>query len=101
MSTLHRIQTLTHALRQAAQDHNWPAVMNVDTRIAGLLTDIRGEVLDGPARQALALLKQTHQQACDYCQGQSEILAARMRQATRNREGASAYALFMDDEGMR
>lgn len=101
MKTLEAIQTLTQALRKATEDHNWPAVVNVDARIAELLTAIRGKALAAEHQQALAALKKVHQQARDYCQGQSDILAAKMALAARNREGATAYAQFMDDEGMR
>jgi len=101
MSQLHAIQVLTQALRQATEDHNWPAVVNVDSKIAQLLGAIQGKTLEAAERQALDALKKMHQRARDYCQGQSDILADKMRLATRNREGASAYALFTDDEGMR
>mgnify|MGYP005982549939 FL=1 len=97
----HAIQTLTQALRQATEDHNWPSVVNVDAKIAELLAAIQGKNLDAAERQALDALKKVHQQARDYCQGQSDMLAAKMNLATRNREGATAYAQFMDDEGMR
>lgn len=97
----HAIQTLTQALRQATEDHNWPSVVNVDAKIAELLTAIQGKNLSVAERQAMDNLKKVHQQARDYCQGQSDMLAAKMNLATRNREGATAYAQFMDDEGMR
>lgn len=101
MSIQHAIQTLTQALRQATEDHNWPSVVIVDTKIAELLTAIQGKNLAVAERQALDNLKKVHQQARDYCQGQSDMLAAKMSLAARNREGATAYAQFMDDEGMR
>ncbi|VFS61226.1 Uncharacterised protein [Kluyvera cryocrescens] len=46
-------------------------------------------------------LKKTHQQARDYCQGQSDMLAEKMSLSVRNREGATAYALFTDEGAMR
>lgn len=101
MNTLHVVQTLTRALRQATEDHNWPAVQNVDAKIAELLPAIRQNSLSAAEHQALDALKKVHQQARDYCQGQSDILSAKMNLAARNREGATAYAQFMDDEGMR
>lgn len=101
MSVQHAMQTLTQALRQATEDHNWPSVVNVDAKIAELLTAIQGKKLDAAERQTLDAMKKVHQQARDYCQGQSDILAAKMALAARNREGAMAYAQFMDDEGMR
>ncbi|HAT3916973.1 MULTISPECIES: hypothetical protein [Enterobacteriaceae] len=101
MSMQHAIQTLTQALRQATEDHNWPSVANVDGQIAELLTAMQGNTLTQAERQALDNLKKVHQQARDYCQGQSDMLAAKMNLAARNREGATAYAQFMDAEGMR
>ena len=44
---LHAIQTLTQALRQATEDHNWPSVVNVDAKIAELLAAIQGKNLEG------------------------------------------------------
>lgn len=100
MSTCHAMQVLTRALRQAAEDHNWPAVMQVDASIAELLGAIKAKTLTPDEREALDALKKVHRQARDYCQGQSDLLAEKMELAVRNREGATAYALFMD-EGMR
>lgn len=100
MSTQHAILQLTQALRQATQDHNWPAVMKVDASIAELLLALQGKTLAADARQALETLKTVHRQAREYCQGESDRLAVKMNLAMRNREGATAYALFMD-EGMR
>lgn len=101
MSMLHAIETLSLALRQAAENHNWSAVLNVDSKIADLLTALQGNTLAAAERQALDKLQKIHRQARDYCQGQSDIVAAKMNLATRNREGAAAYALFMDEEDMR
>lgn len=101
MSALHAIQVLTQALRQATEDHNWPAVVNVDAKIAEMLRAIQGKILDPAEREAMDALKKTHQQARDYCQGQSDILAEKMSLSVRNREGAAAYALFTDEGAMR
>lgn len=99
MSTLHTLQTLAKALRDATENHNWPAVMNVDASIAEFLTGLGDRPLSSHERQALDHLKKLHRQARDYCQGQSDILAEKMDLALRNREGASAYALFSDVDG--
>lgn len=101
MSALHSIQVLTQALRQATEDHNWPAVVNVDAKIAELLRAIQGKSLEAAEREAMDALKKTHQQARDYCQGQSDMLAEKMGLSVRNREGATAYALFTDEGAMR
>lgn len=101
MSALHAIQVLTQALRQATEDHNWPAVVNVDAKIAELLRAIQGKSLEAAEREAMDALKKTHQQARDYCQGQSDMLAEKMSLSLRNREGATAYALFTDEGAMR
>ena len=98
---LHVIQALTRGLRQATEDHNWSAVMNVDAKIAELLTAIQGKTLEVDERQALDNLKKIHLQARDYCQVESDKLAVKLNLTMRNREGAAAYAQFADDEGMR
>jgi len=101
MSMQHVVQVLTRGLRQATEDHNWSAVMNVDAKIAELLTAIRGKTLTADERQALDELKKVHQQAREYCQGESDKVEAKLNLAMRNREGAAAYALFSNDGGVR
>ena len=96
MSYALTMQALMQALRQAAADHNWPAVRNADLKIAELLTAVQGKPLNAADRDALNALRDTHRQVRDYCQGQSDILANKMALAMRNREGATAYAAFMD-----
>ncbi|MTH46181.1 hypothetical protein [Intestinirhabdus alba] len=97
MSDALTMGTLRQALRQAAADHNWPAVVNVDRQIAELLTAIRGKTLNAEERQALQALRDIHRQVFEYCQGQSGIIADKMALTMRNREGAAAYAAFMDE----
>lgn len=97
MSMAHAIQHLAQAMRQAAADHNWPALLHIDAEIALLLTELKGKHLDEQARQAMALLQKIHAQTRDYCQGQSDMLAIKMAVSMRNREGATAYAAFMDE----
>ena len=96
MSYALTMRTLMQALRHAAADHNWPAVKNVDLKIAELLTAVQGRPLDAADSQALSELQEIHRQVRDYCQGQSDIIADKMALAMRNREGATAYAAFMD-----
>lgn len=100
MSYALTMRTLMQALRQAAADHNWSAVRNVDLKIAELLTAVRGKPLDATDSKALDELREIHRQVRDYCQGQSDIIANKMALAMRNREGATAYAAFMDAEDM-
>ena len=76
---------------EAAKDH----------KIAELLRAIQGKSLEAAEREAMDALKKTHQQARDYCQGQSDMLAEKMSLSVRNREGATAYALFTDEGAMR
>ncbi|UGS41812.1 hypothetical protein [Pseudocitrobacter corydidari] len=101
MSYLSSLQTLAQTLRQVTADHQWPAVQRVDGEIAALLGEIQGETLDNNEQQALATLKRIHQQAREYCMGQLEIVEAKMALSVRNREGATAYAAFMDAEDLR
>lgn len=100
MSHLTSLQTLAQSLRQVTADHNWPAVQRVDGEIAALMTEIRGTTLSSAEQQALDTLRQIHLQARDYCQGQMAIVEAKMSLSVRNREGATAYAAFMDAEDL-
>ena len=101
MSYQASLQTLAQSLRQATADHQWPAVQRIDGDIAALLGEIKGKTLDNAEQQALETLKRIHQQARDYCMGQLEIVEAKMALSVRNREGATAYAAFMDAEDLR
>ena len=101
MSYLSSLQTLAATLRQVTADHNWPAVQRADGEIAALLADIRGKTLNGAEQQALKSLTNIHRQAREYCMGQLEIVEAKMALSVRNREGATAYAAFMDAEDLR
>lgn len=86
------------SLRQAAASHNWPVVQHIDLQIAELLGVIRDKPLDAVECKALQELRVMHRQICEYCQEQSDLIASKMTLAMRNREGATAYAAFMDAE---
>lgn len=101
MSYLLSLQTLAQRLRQVTADHQWLAVQRIDSDIATLLNDIQGKTLDGAEQQALDHLQRIHRQAREYCMGQLEIIEAKMARSVRNREGATAYAAFMDTEDLR
>ncbi|MEO3989831.1 hypothetical protein [Pseudocitrobacter cyperus] len=101
MSYLLSLQTLAQTLRQATADHHWPMVQRIDGDIAQLLGEIQGKALNTAEQQALEHLQRIHRQAREYCMGQLEIIEAKMARSVRNREGATAYAAFMDTEDLR
>lgn len=101
MSYQATLQNLAQSLRQATADHQWPAVQRIDSDIAVALVGIQGKTLTPAEQQALDTLKRIHQQARDYCMGQLEMIEAKMALSVRNREGATAYAAFMDPEDLR
>lgn len=101
MSYVSPLQALAQALRQAASDHDWPAVQRVDLQVATLLGEMKGKTLSAAEQQARDALQHIHRQAHDYCQGQLDIIERKMALSVRNREGATAYAAFMDAEDLR
>ena len=101
MTNRSHIQELAQKLRQAAGDHNWPAVMVADRNIAALLTSLHGQMLNPGEMEALQELQKLHHQVNEYCQGQSDVLEEKMARSLRNREGAVAYAAFMDSGDLR
>lgn len=87
---------LARSLEQAAGQHDWPKMQEVDAQIAGLLISLQGQTLTDEKREALTALRLVHQQVIQYSQQQSDELERQMARARRNREGASAYAQFAD-----
>lgn len=87
---------LARSLEQAASQHDWPKMQEVDAQIAGLLISLQGQTLTAEKREALTALRTVHKQVSQYSQQQSDELAQQMARARRNREGASAYAQFAD-----
>lgn len=101
MNTAERIRQLAVSLGQAAGDHDWLKVQSTDRQIAALLGELQGKSLDAASLDALRTLQKAHRQVNDYCRGQSEIISAKMALTRRNREGATAYAAFMEEEDIR
>jgi outer membrane PBP1 activator LpoA protein len=100
MNRVNTLLALGRTLKQAAEDHQWAEVQRVDADIATLLASLKGVTPDVPLYQALQAVRQLHQQVMDAAQAQSDVLAQKMALARRNREGASAYATFMDAEDL-
>lgn len=96
MDDLQVMRFLARSLEQAASQHAWPKMQEVDAQIAGLLISLQGQTLTAEKREALTALRTVHQQVSQYSQQQSDELAQQMARARRNREGASAYAQFAD-----
>ncbi|CAD5351742.1 TPA: flagellar protein FliT [Enterobacter cancerogenus] len=98
MDDVQVMRYLARSLTHAASQHDWPAMQDVDAQIAALLASLKGQTLSAEKREALADLQQTHANVSRFCQAQSDDLEQKMASARRNREGATAYALFADAE---
>lgn len=96
MDDLQVMRFLARSLEQAASQHDWPKMQEVDAQIAGLLISLQGQTLTAEKRESLTALRTVHQQVSQYSQQQSDELEQQMARARRNREGASAYAQFAD-----
>jgi len=101
MDDLQVIHYLGRALSQAASQDDWSQVREVDKQIAALLSALQGKPISDEKRAALKSLQQIHYQVNKRCQQQSEELEQKMALGRRNREGAVAYAAFMDEEDLR
>lgn len=97
MSNIELIRHLERALYKAARSHDWAQVRHVDNDIATLLTALRDTPISPALNAALMALKATHHTVGDYCQTQHGRLKIKMAKNLRNREGAAAYATFMDE----
>ena len=98
MDDIQVMRFLARSLEQAASQHDWPKMQEVDAQIAGLLTSLKGQALSADKRDALAALQQTHTRVSQFCQVQSEALEKQIARTRRNQEGATAYALFSGEE---
>lgn len=101
MDDIQIIDYLGRALLQAASQRNWSQMQALDKQLAALLSTFQGKPIDDEKRDALKLLQQIHHQIHQYCQQASEELEDKMVLERRNREGAVAYAAFIDAEDLR
>ncbi|MEW5558688.1 hypothetical protein AB1287_00235 [Enterobacter asburiae] len=100
MSQAKTLLALGEALKQAAAEGRWAEVERVDVSLAKFLASLSSVTPDEPLRQALNTVSKLHQQVRDCAQVESDVLAQKMALSRRNREGASAYASFMDAEDL-
>ena len=91
---------LGEALKQAAAEGRWTEVERVDVSLAKFLASLSSVTPDEPLRQALSAVSKLHQQVRECALVESDVLAQKMALSRRNREGASAYASFMDSEDL-
>ncbi|WP_368543875.1 flagellar protein FliT [Enterobacter soli] len=100
MDDIQVMRFLARSLEHSASQHDWPAVQDVDARIAALLTSLKGQTLTAEKRDALEALRQAHARVSEYCQTQSDELEKQIARTRRNQEGATAYAQFAGAEDM-
>lgn len=97
MDDLLLIDWQTRALAAAAREADWEKIAQLDAEIAALLAALHKQPLMAQKRAALKKLQQVHQQALQRCQLHSQQLRQKMTQLYRQRDGAQAYAAYMDD----
>ncbi|MGC6096697.1 hypothetical protein [Citrobacter portucalensis] len=100
MSQAKTLLALGEALKQAAVEGRWEEVERVNVSLAEFLAPLSLVTPDASLRQALNTVSKLHQQVRDCAQVESDVLAQKMAFSRRNREGASAYASFMDAEDL-
>lgn len=101
MDELKLIQSLTHELEKRANNKEWLKVQHIDKQIASLLLDLKVRTLTPSVQCELDKLHRVHKSVYQYCQQESDALEEKMSLALKNREGASAYATFVTNEGGR
>jgi hypothetical protein len=89
------LRTLARRLEAAAAADDWAALVRVDTDVAAALACL-DDAWSGAERAALADLRAAHAAALRRCGEQTEILAGRLEELGRSREGWMAYALTGD-----
>ncbi|MBF4167763.1 flagellar protein FliT [Enterobacter hormaechei] len=100
MDDIQVMRFLARSLEQAASQHDWPTMQDVDAQIAALLTALKGQTLSTEKREALAALQQVHARVSQFCQTQSDALEKQIARTRRNQEGATAYAHFASAEDL-
>ncbi|MGZ0750826.1 flagellar protein FliT [Kluyvera sichuanensis] len=98
MDDLLLIDWLTRALASAARDADWDKVAQLDGEIAALLGVLQKQPLLEPKRLALSKLQKVHKEVLLLAQRHSQQLELKMAQLHQQRDGAQAYAAFMDEE---
>lgn len=101
MDDLLLIDWQTRALATAASKGEWEKVGLLDSDIAQLLQALGQHPVSDQKRHALAQLRHTHQQVLLLAQRSSQQLQQKMTQLHDQREGAQAYAAFMDEDNFR
>lgn len=101
MDDLLLIDWQTRALGAAAGKGDWESVESLDRDIARLLQTLSQQPLSEQKRKALVKLQHTHQQVLRLAQHSSQQLQQKMAQLPDQREGAQAYAAFMDEDNFR
>ena len=98
MDDLLLIGWLTRALASAAQDADWEKVAQLDGEIAALLSVLQKQPLLESGRLALSKLQKVHRDVQLIGQRHSQQLQLKMAQLHQQRDGAQAYAAFIDEE---
>jgi hypothetical protein len=100
MDDVQVMRFLARSLEQAASQHDWLKMQEVDAQVAALMTTLQGQTLPAEKSDAVAALQRVYQQVSQYCQQQSDALEQKMAQARSQQEGALAYAQFAPQEDM-
>lgn len=98
MDDLLLIDWHTRALATAGKEADWEKIAQLDSDIAALLSTLQHQPLIEPKRAALQKLQRVHQQVLQLGQQHSQALQQKMTQLHHQREGAQAYAAYMEDE---
>ena len=80
------LRALARRLDAAAAAGDWPALVRVDTEVAAALACL-DDAWSAAERAALKELRAAHAAALHRCGEQAEILAGRLEELGRSREG--------------
>lgn len=101
MDDLYLLDWQASALAAAADQQDWDRVASLDNEIAALLQTLQNQAINPPKRDALAKLQRCHRQVMEQARSVSRQLEHKMAQLLEQREGAQAYAAFMDEDNLR
>lgn len=91
------LNQLINSLKEAVESQRWTQVQQIDQQISAQLTALtQGRPLTKNQRLALGKLGELYGDTFQCCQHELAVLARKMGQHQRNREGFTAYSTVVD-----
>lgn len=97
MTEIILLNQLINSLKEAVENQRWTQVQQIDQQISAQLTALtQGRPLTKNQRLAVSKLGKIYGDTFQCCQNELAVLARKMGQHQRNREGFTAYSTMAD-----